>query len=347
MMILSTLNSWNHKSPNRTPHLCLSILRFGLATAATSLSDVDNQTNFQCQGNTLPSNDVQCGYSKSIQKQTNFKQVCSLKRLACQKIIKCITIQHKIDNISLPPPGSPTLLEFSTSVGTNARWRPFARLGSPVKVVPCYPILDLHGSLCTQSHEVSEHPMAWHLIGSRNCVPSSWRQGVTSPSQVHSPMTICPQPQAQGRRRGLGGKNPNQERYNLTLQWLQCPWKLYCAALKFDVCWRQGCWLYPRNRMTTDSHDWRLCHTCIEINFYKRTSFRYNLFPYSPWCPDVFIAHHGPMLQSRLRLPLIELLCVLASNAQIESFLKILKALFCQWQLRSLNPTLQLDQLIP
>ena len=171
------------------------------------------------QGYILPSNDVQGSYCKS-------KQISSslLFETFCFKTLwndmKCIKIQHQIDNIVRPSPGSPTL-EFSTSVGTNAQWRPFARLGSPVKVdCPC-------GS--RQPHNL----MAWHLIGSRNW-PSSWRQGVTSPSQVDSPMTICPQPQAQGRKRGLG-ENPNQDRYNLTIY--NSP-----VSMKIMLCCSQVCW---------------------------------------------------------------------------------------------------------
>ena len=84
--------------------------------------------------------------------------------------------------------------------------------------------------------------LAWHLIGSRNW-PSSWRQGVTSPSQVHSPMTICPQPQAQGRRRGLG-KNPNQERYNLNQS--NSP-----VSLEIMLCCSQVCWCLLETGMLT------------------------------------------------------------------------------------------------
>ena len=157
--------------------------------------------------------------------------------------------------------------------------------------------------------------LAWHLIGSRNCVPSSWRQGVTSPSQVHSPMTICPQPQAQGRRRGLG-KNPNQERYNLNQS--NSP-----VSLEIMLCCSQVCWCLLETGMLTlhpkqndNGFSWFKTSSYVYWNgfFIKELpsdTIYSHTGPYSPSCPEVLISHHG-----RLRLPLIKLLCVLASKVK-------------------------------
>lgn len=163
-------------------------------------------------------------------------------------ILNVLNIQHKIDNIARPFSRKP-----NTTGVFNFRWdkrsmEAFCSLGltcqrrlSHLTSLDRPVDLDKH-TISTISWGLTSH-LAWHLIGSRNCVPSSWRQGVTSPSQVHSPMTICPQPQAQGRRRGLW-KNPNQERYNLNQS--NSP-----VSLEIMLCCSQVCWCLLETGMLT------------------------------------------------------------------------------------------------